>query len=163
MSLLGPVKNLYGTLARVGEEASTLLGVADSRGITGVLRSVMGLDPEGMLKVVDETLGAGLIEMLSAGDRSGVETTLEYRRYCMDFMGEFIELRDLLVKFDSDEPGMREEALGEMKAIMASRGQTTASARHARALEAELDDARHTFEEIAALAGRGFAEATATE
>ena len=49
----------------------------------------MGLDPEGMKKIVDETLGTGVLDSLAAGDETPVQTVLEFRQYCMDLLGDF--------------------------------------------------------------------------
>ena len=103
MALLDPVKNVYGMLSKASEEASSLLGIAGARGVSGVLRNLMGLDPEGMRKIIDETLGTGIIDSLASGDQTPVPTVLEFRQYCIDLLGEFVELRDTLVKFNSED------------------------------------------------------------
>jgi len=155
MALLDPVRNMYGALTRVSEEAGSLLGVADSRGLMGVVKKLMGMAPEDMKQTVDETLGLGTLDLLAAGDKAAVETVLGFRKYCSDFLDELVELRDILVKFNSDDPAEKSEALSEMKALTAPKGQAPGRARRERALETEMAKVRDTLGQIAELAATG--------
>lgn len=74
MSFLDPVRNMYGALAKVSEEAGSLLGIADDRGLMGVMKKVMGMAPEDLKETVDATLGVGTLDLFAAGDKAAVET-----------------------------------------------------------------------------------------
>ena len=154
MAFLDPVKNIYGMLAKASEEAGSLLGIADSRGMTGVLRNLMGLDPEGMKKVIDETLGTGILDSLASGDETPVQTVLEFRQYCMDLLGEFVKVRDILMKFNSEVPEVRRESVSEMKALASPRGQAVGGPRRVQALDAEVKKLKAKLADIAALASQ---------
>jgi len=154
MALLDPVKNVYGMLSKASEEASSLLGIAGARGVSGVLRNLMGLDPEGMRKIIDETLGIGIIDSLASGDQTPVPTVLEFRQYCIDLLGEFVELRDTLVKFNSEDAEVKRESLIEMKAAASRRSQSGGGGRRVQALEAEVKRLKVKLEDISALASQ---------
>ena len=153
MALLDPIKNIYGMLAKASEEAGSLLGIADARGMTGVLRNLMGLDPEGMKKIIDETLGTGVLDSLAAGDETPVQTVLEFRQYCMDLLGDFVHLRDILVKFNSEDPEVRRESVSEMKTAC-GKGQAVGGPRRVQALDAEVKKLKAKLADIAALASQ---------
>jgi hypothetical protein len=108
--------------------------------------------------MVKEILGAGALDLLAAGDKPAVDTVLEFRKYCSEFMGEFIELRDILVKFHSDQAELKSEAVGEMKAMIAAKAQAPGRMRRERALEAERATLGQTLEQISALAAGAASE-----
>lgn len=155
MSFLDPVRNMYGALAKVSEEAGSLLGIADDRGLMGVMKKVMGMAPEDLKETVDATLGVGTLDLFAAGDKAAVETVLGFRKYCSDFLDELVELRDVLVKFSSEDPAEKSEALSEMKAMTAVKGQAPGHARRERALVGEMARLRDTLGQIAELAAKG--------
>ena len=155
MSLLDPVRNMYGVLSKVSEEAGSLLGIADSRGLMGVVKKLAGMAPEDMKQTVDETLGVATLDLFAAGDKAAVETVLGFRKYCSDFLGEFVELRDILVKFTSDDPAEKSDALSEMKALTSVKGQVSGRARGERALVGEMAKLRDTLGQITELAAKG--------
>jgi len=155
MSFLDPVRNMYGVLAKAGEEAGSLLGIADSRGVMGVMKKVMGMAPEDMKQTVDEILGVGTLDLFASGDKSAVETVLGFRKYCSDYLDELVVLRDILVKFNSDDPAEKSAALSEMKAMTAVKGQAPARARRERALEGDLSRLRDTLRQVSELAAHG--------
>jgi hypothetical protein len=151
MAILEPVRNMWGLIAKATEGAESLLEVADSRGMTGVLRSLLGVDPEGVKKQVDGALGSGIIELILAGDRAGVETTMKFRTYIMNFLVEFKELADILFQFNAPELAEKEHAIQLMKEFMAAKGPAYSHDRRNRAKEAEIRQLRKTLDDIAAL------------
>lgn len=151
MSMLDPIKNLYSTISKVSQEAESLMGVVDSRGLTGVMKSLMGFDLEGMKKTIDAILGCGLIELLNEGNTPAVETTLAFRTYLNDYLNEMMALRALLIKFDSKEPGDQEASLMQMRALLAARKKPSARDREILTLTAEVNELRQTLNQISLL------------
>ena len=155
MSLLDPVRNMNGVLAKASEQAGSLLGIADDRGLMGVMKKVMGMAPEDMKQAMDEILGIGILDLLTAGDKAAVETVLAFRSYVSDYLDELVLLRDIVVKFPSDDPAERSKSLSEMKALTAASIQAPGRARRERALEGEIAKLRSTLGQVSELAARG--------
>lgn len=154
MSLLDPLKNMYGVITQASEQAGSLLGIADDRGLLGAMKKVMGMAPEDMKQTVDETLGVATLDLVAAGDMSAVEIVIGWRKFCSDYLDELVVIRDVLVKFNSDDPAEKSEALSEMKAMTAA-SQAPGHARRERALESEMAKMRDTLGQIADLAANG--------
>ena len=152
MALLEPVRNIWGLIGKASEEAGSLLGIADSRGLTGVMRNLLGVDPEGLKKQVDGILGRGVMHLMLAGDRAGVETIMDFRKYATGFLVEFEELGDLIIKLNSDELVEQQEAVADMKAFINQKGPAYSHDRRDRAKEAEVQRLRKALGDIAALA-----------
>lgn len=152
--MLDPLKNMYGVITQASEQAGSLLGIADERGLMGVMKKVMGMAPEDMKETVDETLGVASLDLFAAGDTSAVEIVIGWRKYCSDYLDELVVVRDLLIKFNSDDPAEKREALSEMKAMTAA-GQAPGHSRRVRALEGEVAKLRDTLGQITELAADG--------
>lgn len=155
MSLLDPLRNMYGVMSQAGAQASELLGIADERGIMGVVKKIMGLAPEDMKETVDEILGTATLDLVAAGDKASVETVLGFRKYCYEYLDELVILRDVLLKFHSEDPAEKRAALIEMKTMTTASKGAPGHARRERALEGEIAALRDTLGQIAELAAGG--------
>lgn len=154
MTLMEPVRNVWGLLTKASEGAESFLDIVNSEGLTGVLRSLLRLDLAGLKGQVDESLGSGIIKLLVDGDNASVETALRFRKYVMGFLEEFEELVGMIDRFESDELPAIQEATGEMKAFMVEKGPEFRRSRRDRDRDTEVLRLRKALEEIARLAGK---------
>lgn len=164
MALLEPVKNIWGLMSKVTEGAESLMDVASSRGMMGLLRTLLDFTPEGIQRQVDTEMGSGIIVLLNAGDKNGVETALKFREYCIDYLEEMGDLGDIIYKFSSEDLDLTREAVTEMKSHIGKRGKVSRRTARERALESELKELRETVAEIGELSGKAEAvEARSSE
>jgi hypothetical protein len=138
------------------EGVGSLVDVTSERGLTGLLQSLLGLTPEGLVKQVDSVLGTGIIRLLMDGDKRGVNTAMSYREYVIGFLGEMKELGDTLFKFSSEDLAETKEAVAEMKTFIAEKESKYGRSKRERELEAELQGLRDKVREISELAEGGY-------
>ena len=151
MSLVAPLRNIWGLFAKTTEGVSSMVDIAGERGIMGLLRNLMGFTPEGIKGQVDSVLGIGIIQLLNDGDKRGVNTALSYREYVFGFLDEMRELGDTLFKFSSLDLDETREAVLEMKAFIADKESKYGRSKRERELESELHSLREKVREISEL------------
>jgi hypothetical protein len=151
MSLVAPIRNLWEVFAKTTEGVSSIMGVADERGMMGVLRELLGLSPEGLKGQVDAILGVGIIQLLNEGDKRGVNTALSYREYVLGFLDEMKELGDILYRFSSEDLDQTNKAVEEMKTFIADKESKYGRSKRERELESELLSLREKVREISEL------------
>lgn len=148
MALVAPLRNMWELFSKTTEGVSSIMDTAGERGVMGVVRDLLGFTPEGMKEQVDSILGVGIIQLLEAGDKKGVNTALRYREYVLGFLDEMKGLGDTLFKFSSEDLAETQAAVAEMKAFLADKESRYGRSKRERELEAELQSLREKVREI---------------
>lgn len=153
MAIVEPVRNVWSLLAKAAESAGSLVDVVDTKGVTGLVRTIMGVDPAGIKKQVDDVLGTGLINLLLAGDKDSIEVVLKFRQNAMSRIDEFSRLLGIAQKYSSEDMPTMLEGIAEMRQYIADQDQPVSRMRHTRDQD-ELHRLRAALNQIADTANK---------